>query len=107
MGLWDAVRPKLVYAETVRQVLDYLVRAEVDAGLLYATDAALRPDAVRVAATAPEGSHAPVVYPVAVLLGSAEKELARAFVEFLAESGVAREALRAAGFALPGAGGHE
>lgn len=107
MGLWEMVRPKLVYAETVRQVLDYLVRAEVDAGLLYATDAALLPGAVRVAATAPEGSHAPVVYPVAVLLGSAEKELARAFVEFLAESGVAHEALRAAGFALPGGGGHE
>jgi molybdate transport system substrate-binding protein len=107
MGLWDAVRPKLVYAETVRQVLDYLVRAEVDAGLLYATDAALLPGAVRVAATAPEGSHSPVVYPVAVLSGSAEGGLARAFVEFLTESVVAHEALRAAGFAPPGAGGHE
>jgi len=79
-GLPEAVRLKLVLAENVRQVLDYVARAEVDAGVIYATDAAIRPQEVKVAAVAPVGSHKPVIYPIAVLKGAPHPEAARAFV---------------------------
>ena len=80
VGVTDAIRPKLVLAENVRQALDYAARGEVDAGVVYATDAALRPREVHIAAVAPVGSHQPVIYPIAVLKGSAHLEAAKAFV---------------------------
>lgn len=79
-GISDSVRTKLVFAENVRQVLDYVARGEVDAGVVYATDAGTRPLEVRVAARAPVGSHKPVIYPIAVLSGSTQPEAAKAFL---------------------------
>src|SRR5690606_30842991 len=37
--LWSAIEPKMIGAQSVRQALDYVARAEVDAGFVYATDA--------------------------------------------------------------------
>ena len=34
-GLWDKLSPRFILAESVRQVLDYVGRGEVDAGLVY------------------------------------------------------------------------
>jgi molybdate transport system substrate-binding protein len=56
-----------------------------DAGIVYATDAR-ESEKVRVAAIAPEASHAPVVYPVAVTKDSRNVAGARAFVAFLSGS---------------------
>jgi len=39
LGEWDPIASKFVMAESVRQVLDYLSRGEVDAGFVYGTDA--------------------------------------------------------------------
>jgi molybdate transport system substrate-binding protein len=75
-----AVRPKLVLAENVRQVLDYTARGEVDAGVVYATDAMMRPQEVTVTAAAPAGSHKPIVYPIAILKGTTHPEAAKAFL---------------------------
>lgn len=79
-GIVDAVRPKLVLAENVRQVLDYTARGEVDAGVAYATDALTRPHEVTVAAVAPANSHTTIVYPIAVVKESRHQEAARAFL---------------------------
>jgi molybdate transport system substrate-binding protein len=78
-----AIKKKLVYAEHVRQVLDYVVRGEVDAGVVYLTDAIVKAKDIRIVATAPEDSHKPIIYPAAVVMGSNKKILAKAFISLL------------------------
>lgn len=80
-GLWEGLKPKLIYAENVRQALDYVSRGEVDAGFVFATDAAVAKDKVQVAAVA-EG-HQPILYPVAVVAGTKKKDLSQRFMDFL------------------------
>jgi molybdate transport system substrate-binding protein len=96
LHVWDSVQSKLVLAKDVRQVLSYVETGNTDAGIVYATDAQ-ESNAVRVAATAPENTHAPVVYPAAVIQGSKNVEAARAFVDFLAGS-TARSVFTRLGF---------
>lgn len=79
--LWAAIEPKVIGAHNVRQALDYVARAEVDAGFVYATDAALMPDKVKVALTVPTAR--PILYPVAALAQAPNAEGAARFVEFL------------------------
>jgi len=62
-------------------VLDYVARGEVDAGVVYATDAAVRSTEVSVGADAPESSHKPVVYPIAVVKGTKNEAAAKAFID--------------------------
>ncbi|MGE0126538.1 MAG: molybdate ABC transporter substrate-binding protein [Blastocatellales bacterium] len=80
LGLWRQMEPRLVFAEDVRQVLDYVARGEVEAGIVYASDAQSSNHRVRVAARAPEGSHDPILYPIAVVRASKQQEAARAFI---------------------------
>jgi molybdate transport system substrate-binding protein len=77
-GLWAQVSAKSVMAENVRTSLDYVARGEVDAGFVFATDAAVMPEKVKVAVRIP--SDAPATYPIALTSGSQQKELAAKFV---------------------------
>jgi molybdate transport system substrate-binding protein len=81
-SLYEQLKPKYVLAKDVRQVLTYVVTGNVDAGIVYATDAQTSAE-VRVVATAPEDSHSPVIYPVATLKSSKEPEEAKRFQDFL------------------------
>jgi molybdate transport system substrate-binding protein len=80
LRLWEPLKDKLVFAENVRQVLDYVVRNEVDAGLVYATDAIAKSMELKIPVPAPEGSHSPIVYPLAAVKGGERESLARAFI---------------------------
>lgn len=86
LNLWDRFQPKLVFGENVRQVLDYVARGEVDAGFVYATDAKTRANDVKTVLTAPAESHEPIVYPMAVIAGSKQEQLARQFLDFAGSS---------------------
>lgn len=97
-GLWSTLEPRLVYADSVRQVLDYVARGEADAGFVYRTDAALGGDQVHVVFTLEGGT--PVRYPAAVVSDSRHPALARDFVTFLATP-AAQEILARHGFAPP------
>ena len=80
LNLWEVVKEKLVFAEHVRQALDYVARNEVDAAMVYLTDAMIRPKEVRIVTKAPDKSHQPIVYPIAMVKGSRNQSSAREFI---------------------------
>jgi len=76
----DMIQAKLIFAENVRQVLDYVARGEVDAGVVYSTDAMVKKQEVKIIVTAPDASHKPIVYPMAVVKGSKNEKAAKSFI---------------------------
>jgi molybdate transport system substrate-binding protein len=82
LGIYDAVNAKAVLAKDVRQVLTYVETGDVDAGIVYSTDA-LSSSKVKVVATAPPNSHDPVIYPGAVIKASKNTQAAVAFLDYL------------------------
>lgn len=83
MGIWDQLKDKTVYAKDVRTVLTYVETGNVEAGIVYKTDAAAS-NKVKIAATAPEGSHQSIIYPAAVLTGSKQQKAAEEFLAYMA-----------------------
>lgn len=73
---------KIVYANDVREVLTWVETGNVDAGIVYATDA-MKNNKVIIVEYAPEGSHKTVIYPSAVVKSSKNPDSARAFVNYL------------------------
>ena len=96
--LWETLKPKLIYGESVRQVLDYVSRGEVDAGFVFATDAAIAKGKVKVV-TAVQG-HQPITYPVAIVAASQKQALARSFADFIMTP-PAQEIFKKFGFGKP------
>lgn len=82
LGLWDGVANNIAQVDNVRAALRLVSRKEAPLGIVYATDAKADPE-VKVVATFPAGSHAPIVYPFAVTATSANKG-ANEFLAFLA-----------------------
>ncbi len=80
-GLWEGLKAKLIMGESVRQVLDYVSRGEVDAGFVFATDAAIAKGKVKPVVEVQ--GHQPIVYPVALVAAGQKKELAQEFLNFL------------------------
>ncbi|MCD4821756.1 MAG: molybdate ABC transporter substrate-binding protein [Methanococcoides sp.] len=81
-SLWDDVSGKLIYAESVKQVLVYVESGEVDAGFVYMTDAmASDMDKIDVVAQIPVS--ASISYPIAVVSSSDELEASREFIDYV------------------------
>ena len=79
--LWEAVQPQLIMGNSVRQVLDYVARGEVDAGFVYRTDAKQFADKVEVVMVV-EG-HEPVSYPIAVVTTGKDARMGQEFLNFV------------------------
>ena len=80
-GLWDKLGERNLPTQNVRQSLDYVARGEADAGFVYATDAAIMPDKVKVVLEVPLDK--PLVYPIAVLKNSKAADESKRFIEFV------------------------
>ena len=80
--IWDDIEDNIVYAEDVRQVLQYVEVEEVDAGVVYRTDA-LTSDDVVIVDTFTEDSHDAIEYPLGLLTDGVDDEAVKAFYEFL------------------------
>ena len=81
-GIMDALKSRLVLAGTVRQVLQYVESSNVDAGVVFMTDAKTSPD-VQIVANAPDDINNKVVYPVAVIATGKDRTAAVDYEEFL------------------------
>lgn len=81
-GLTKEVQDVAVYGKDVTEVLAWVSSGNVDAGVVYATEAALT-DQVRVIELAPEDSHSRVVYPGAVVKETKQEAAAKEFLEYL------------------------
>ena len=84
LKILDAMKQKAVYASDVRQVLGWVETGEVDCGIVYATDAAIS-DKVKVLMEAPENTHKPVVYPIAMVNSSKNPDVAKDFIAYLSQ----------------------
>jgi molybdate transport system substrate-binding protein len=91
---------RLVYGSNVRQVLDYVQRGEVDAGLVYRTDVTAAGEKVKVVADVEPALHAPIVYPAVVVSASKKQAAAKRFLQHL-RSPEAQAVFAAKGFAPP------
>ncbi len=82
LGAWRSVESRLAQAENVRAALALVARGEAPLGIVYGSDA--KADrTVRVVATFPADSHAPIAYPAAVVKASSSPDAARAFIGVL------------------------
>jgi len=82
MKILDKIKAKAVYGKDVKEVLNWVETGNVDAGVVYLTDAKAS-QKVKQVAVAPEGSHKPIVYPASVIKSSKHMAEAKAFLDFL------------------------
>jgi len=99
LGWWAALEPRLVPALDARAVLRLVERGEVEAGIVYASDAA-GSEAVHVAAVFPRATHEPVRYVLAAV--GSDSPTARALLRHLTGE-AARDVFRRHGFGAGGA----
>lgn len=83
LDVWKQVADRLVRADNVRSAMTFVARGEAPLGIVYTTDAQIDQE-VRVVATFPDNSHAPITYPAAATATAGPE--AAAFLAFLRSS---------------------
>jgi molybdate transport system substrate-binding protein len=97
-GLWDAIEPKLVLGENVRQALQYVQTGDAEAGIV-ALSVANVPE--NTWTLIDDSLHQPLDQALAIVATSRHPDLAFQFARFInSESG--RPVMRRYGFILPG-----
>lgn len=82
VGIWDALAPKVVPTENVRATLAAVESGNVDAGIVYRTDAAISKH-VRIAFEIPAALGPAISYPFALVKGAPREKEARRFLAYL------------------------
>ena len=83
LNILDKVKAKAVYAKDVKEVLTWVETGNVDAGVVYGTDAKTSKKVKVVALAGDDLYKTPVVYPVAVIKASKNVEDTKTFLKFL------------------------
>jgi len=96
--LWEALKPKMIMTQNVRQALDYVARGETEAGFVYGSDAVAFKGKVKVAMDVPLAT--PISYPIAATAGTKEAAEARRFVAWV-QAPAAQAVLARYGFLKP------
>lgn len=82
LGLWKRLEGKVVAAADVRYALCYVETGAAEAGLVYATDAAIT-DSVKVVTEIDPALTEPIRYPIVLLTGAADCPAAESFYQYL------------------------
>jgi molybdate transport system substrate-binding protein len=82
LGLWDRLKDKVVSADDVRHALTYVETGSAEAGIVYATDAAISKK-VKVAVELPEKLTGPIRYPLVLLKHGEGSAAAQSFYRYL------------------------
>jgi molybdate transport system substrate-binding protein len=82
LNLWEKVAPKVVPMENVRGALAAVESGNVDAGMVYKTDADIS-QKVKVVYEIPREDGPKITYPTAVVKDSKQKKAAVAFLDYL------------------------
>ncbi|REJ42266.1 MAG: molybdate ABC transporter substrate-binding protein [Microcystis flos-aquae DF17] len=98
LGILEQIKPKLVLANSVRNVLAAVETGNADAGIVYLTDAKIS-DQVKVVATAANNLHSPIIYPIAVIKASKNPQAAKTFAQYLT-SAAAKNIFEKFGFGI-------
>jgi molybdate transport system substrate-binding protein len=98
LGLWETVRPKLVYGENIRQTLQYVQTGAVEAGIVAVSIVAV-PEIEWVPID--PRLHAPLNQMAAVVKRSPRPELGLALIQFV-NGPEGRPIMKRYGFLLPG-----
>lgn len=97
LGVWDQVKDKIAQADNVRAALQLVSRGEAPLGIVYATDAKSDPN-VKVIDSFPEGTHPPIIYPIAITASSTNAD-APALLAYL-KSSAAQSLFKDQGFKI-------
>jgi molybdate transport system substrate-binding protein len=81
--IWASVKPRVIPAENVRQVVEYVLRGEVDAGFVYATDVR-SVDLTKITIVETLTGHPPIAYQAATVVGMPSPRQANTFMRYLA-----------------------
>jgi len=97
-GIWEELKPRLVYGENVRQALQYVQTGDAPAGIVALSVA----DVPEISYTLIDDSlHRPLRQSLAVLRRTGEEQLARDFIDFV-NGPQGRPIMKKYGFVLPG-----
>lgn len=97
-GLWNQLKPKIVPVQDVRATLAAVESANVEAGFVYKTDAAVS-NRVKIAYEIPLEKGPKIIYPLAIVKDSRKKEAARDFMNYVS-SAAATNTFRRYGFVV-------
>ncbi|WIV12793.1 molybdate ABC transporter substrate-binding protein [Proteiniborus sp. MB09-C3] len=98
LKIWDGLEANIVYGKDVSQVLTYVEKGEVAAGIVFSSDS-VRATQSYLAEIFPEETHTPIVYPAAVVASTKDKEASLEFLQYL-RTDKAKEILEKYGFKI-------
>ncbi|WP_186431047.1 molybdate ABC transporter substrate-binding protein [Clostridium sp. BSD9I1] len=83
-NIFENLKGTIVYGRTVKDVLNYVLTQNVDAGIVFKTDTLGKEDKISIINIPPQ-SHSEIVYKCGILTNSKSKENAQKFLHYLNE----------------------
>lgn len=100
MGLWQRLRPRLVFGENVAQTFQFVATGNAELGFVALSQLA-RPEDISKAWVVPQEYYAPLLQDAVLLRAGKDQPAAREFLKFLRTDAVALSLIKDHGYGLP------